>query len=134
MPKRQEKKRISNATLLRILKYMAKHYHCSKCGVKVSSIQALSRHKRNVHPRFVCGQCKQKYIQPIRFKRHLAENKDCRDFLHNAPAIDLTGPQAVTNQGDAQPGKPSLFSKFHNTSLISFKQIRQCNTVNNFVA
>lgn len=112
MPKKV-RKTVSNSTLLHVLKYMAKTYTCYKCGHKVGSMQSLSRHRRNVHPRFICGQCNMKFLQPRRFQLHLRNNTACRQFLQSVEFIDLTGPKQVTSQGDAPTGMISLFRNFN---------------------
>ena len=88
MPRRTELKVVSNRQLLALLKRVAKRFKCRKCGYKCSAAETLSRHKRNRHPRFICGNCGQKYLQGKRFQDHIRNVSDCAEFVQGHGILD----------------------------------------------
>ena len=88
MPRRIERKIVSNRQLLALLKRVAKRFRCKKCGYKCSAAETLSRHKRNRHPRFICGNCGQKYLQGKRFQDHINSETGCADFVQSNGILD----------------------------------------------
>ncbi len=94
------RKTVSNRELLQLLKEAAKRYRCLKCSYRCSAGETLSRHKRNKHPRFICGACGQKYLQAKRFKDHLTDYEECGDFVNQRGVVDreMVPPQTINTQ------------------------------------
>ena len=103
---------VDDLVLLEIISKHSRKFICTKCNLKFKNAQRYCEHKRDVHPRYTCGECKYKCLLFSKFKEHLSTYKKCREFLLEIPVIDLTKDEDNNTTAPTQPpGMNSFLTK-----------------------